>query len=885
MRLSNRLISTFLFFLLSSFSLLVPSVGAIRRRHSSKPENAIIAARQHHPRTPVSRDLIDLCINLDASLNLLPPLLKELLVGQADVCLCLKDLDIFINAKVKDLGILGKLINVPELKILLNGLVRLHTPLANELRAYLILSCTHKALNVLFLLTLTTFAPTTIPATSTAMMALRELAKHASACHPRGCAMACDPSPVPHARMARRSQITTLEAAKELCQGKEVCGVPSSKSKHAFECIDVKTTSDSCGGCVYPHPWETTETSLATGKDCTALATSSVLRSTCQDSRCVVDKCQPGFKPNPTGDDCIAIGHITRADVSDPTKIDLNPLGLDVVAITDFSVDAKVNLKRRDDADPVEVDLNPLGINSVVTLDVSGLNPTVNQLGEALVPSLIHPVDQTGSSSCPVSAPPPATPPTTLGDLTALAYHLLDQLLGVIYLGDLLGDQCGCQDAPPSSTGALVKGLIDLTASLSLDILQADPTDTAGLTTLLNQILDAANSCLAVDDLDSGLNGLINQVVDLVNKILAGLNLVPTGVEQCGCKSDLVGSLAGSLLARRADPCVAGGTSGSGSSAIADPSKPIHVDLQCAGLNGDVVADLGSLNPATNELLDPLLGPLVHADGVSPCARSSSGIPSGSASSATTPTSSPTSSRSVVSSSGSKAGTNDGGGDGDCKDCKGPSGSTDPSKPVLVDLTPIGVNAKATVDLGPELNTLINNLGSLLSPVIRPADSASGSSGSPAPPDLVADLHAALNLGSTMAATAKKLYTSCGCSGNSTSPVFVVVVLTAKLEGALQVMKADPTDATVSAVLKLVDAVLAASKTCSAVPGLKVDIVASVNALIGNCNHLAVSLKALLKGLKTCGCSEELAASVSGSASGSVARSKMFRKRYIGGSH
>ncbi|KAI3605012.1 hypothetical protein WG66_001977 [Moniliophthora roreri] len=1204
MRPSESLISTFFFLLLSSLSFLVPSADALRHRHVSKPEHAIVVARQYHPRTLVSRDLINSCISLDADLNVLPPSVKALLVGQAEVCLCLKDLDIFLDAKVKGLGVLGNLINVPGLRVLLNDL--LHTKGSQcTVPSHAHLACTnanpcHFECDDGF----------TRVGNQCVCSPPKELCNGQCLASPN----VCGPSPIPRYPKSRRGEITTLKAAQELCQGRQVCGVPSSNSKYTFECIDVTTTTDSCGGCVHPHPWA--RTSATAGKDCSALSSDSVLQFSCRNSRCVVGTCRPGFKPSLTDDDdCVTVGHVVRAvDNSGPTDIDLNTLSPNVVttsglgnglnsavndagvaltpalirsvdpkgtapahascspsppalpatspntigglvelvanlldlgkdldglvglldsdcnchnapaspsfddpaslvkAVIDLTikltvklgllqsdpsnvssleslahqlldaskqcldstvlelglkgliqqtvdltnhllgglrllprgvdacgckaelvkslvngvslrkrayslrrgepciygeaplhglslvVDAKVNLRRRGDAAPVEVDLNPLGIDSVIRVDAGSLNPTINQLGEPVAPTIIHPVDQ-AKSSCPVSASPPATPPTTLDDLVGLVNHLLDQLLGVIHLGDLLGDQCGCRDAPSSPTDVLVKVVVDLVLKLdgSPAGLQADPTDVAGLDSRLNEILTAANKCLGADDLDPLLNSLIQQVVDLVNKLIAGLKLVPPGAGQCGCKSDLVSSLVGSLLTRRADPCIVGGTSSgvgypngpasgdSGASAnspgsgVADPSNAVDVDLNCLGLNGDVIVNLGSeLNSVLNGLLNPLSGPLVHPEGISPCKpKSSTGVPPDSASSiptsplttASTSISSPTSTSSPsTSSGGSKTGTDSGadgsvvvdlkclglGGsegeneivtdlkslntvlnslldplkpvltplvhpgrvepcikpaapgsgpsstptmptsssipgnvsNGQCEACKGssPAAAADPSKPVLVDLNPI-IDLKATVDAGPQLNTLLNNLlDPLLSPIVQLDDSRSGPTSSPSgslvSPALVANLHTVLSLSSTMADTAKELYSSCGCGSDPTSPVLAVVALTAKLEDHLQVMKTDPTVTSVSVVLELVHGLLAASKACSEAPSLTPNIVASVSAMIGNCNHLTASLGSLLEALKACGCSKDLAASLSTSASGSVARSKMLRKRH-----
>ncbi|KAJ4474370.1 hypothetical protein J3R30DRAFT_3251680, partial [Lentinula aciculospora] len=84
--------------------------------------------------------------------------------------------------------------------------------------------------------------------------------------------------------------------ARAYCGEKRVCGVPGG-SELAFECVDVKTSSDSCGGCLYEHPWtQPSQTSLAVrGQDCSSFSSPHALSHRCESSRCVVNTCAKGY--------------------------------------------------------------------------------------------------------------------------------------------------------------------------------------------------------------------------------------------------------------------------------------------------------------------------------------------------------------------------------------------------------------------------------------------------------------------------------------------------------------------------------------------------------------------------------------------------------------
>ncbi|KAJ7100654.1 hypothetical protein B0H15DRAFT_457400 [Mycena belliarum] len=81
-----------------------------------------------------------------------------------------------------------------------------------------------------------------------------------------------------------RGPITTFEAAQRRCgPTKAVCGVVNSiRGSLAFECVDVTSDSESCGGCVTPHPFLPPSGVLG-GIDCRRLSSPH----TCENSQCV----------------------------------------------------------------------------------------------------------------------------------------------------------------------------------------------------------------------------------------------------------------------------------------------------------------------------------------------------------------------------------------------------------------------------------------------------------------------------------------------------------------------------------------------------------------------------------------------------------------------
>lgn len=85
----------------------------------------------------------------------------------------------------------------------------------------------------------------------------------------------------PAARQRRRTVSNDL-----LCPyGHSACAIPG--NKFGFECLDIRSDIESCGGCAFPLPGATK------GTDCTAVF--GALDVSCQQGKCVVESCLEGY--------------------------------------------------------------------------------------------------------------------------------------------------------------------------------------------------------------------------------------------------------------------------------------------------------------------------------------------------------------------------------------------------------------------------------------------------------------------------------------------------------------------------------------------------------------------------------------------------------------
>ncbi|KAJ7678158.1 hypothetical protein DFH06DRAFT_1422735 [Mycena polygramma] len=249
------------------FSSLVPLVTAHGSPHSTSPSRSL-ARLQYSER----RDLIDICINVpDLVLDLL-----GLLGIQAKLCLCIKDLDIFLDANANvDLGN-GVLANVTAL---LNG-KGYHTQ-CDKLPPHASRDCT-----------------TSDPCGFKCDPGFK---KQGNGCV---CNTGCGASDVARSMKSRRSTFTSYQEAKAYCGSLAVCGIPASSST-AWECLDVtKMNNDihSCGGCPAP-PFPQQKSSVPLGIDCGGISYALPGHVTCESGKCVVGKCETGYVA--AGDKCV----------------------------------------------------------------------------------------------------------------------------------------------------------------------------------------------------------------------------------------------------------------------------------------------------------------------------------------------------------------------------------------------------------------------------------------------------------------------------------------------------------------------------------------------------------------------------------------------------
>ncbi|KAK0444221.1 uncharacterized protein EV420DRAFT_1007803 [Desarmillaria tabescens] len=276
-----------------------------------------LAQRQYH-RQP--RDLLDICLSLDADVLLKGDILSLLpldIFTGLNLCLCLQDLDIFLDTNVA-VNLLG-----PDVKSLLE----------TRLRALINTGGEHCD---------------TLPAHS------HRVCNNHNPCHwkcdspyvQEGDQCVCPPpktecngkcgvfirgcgSAVPRSHKRRHAQITTLTEAQATCQtGETVCGVPNPKGKYDYECVPTACALDSCGGCTFPHPFGSAQSSQ--GVDCNTIP--FLVTGLCRAGRCVVHKCRQGFQPSTDQTRCVTDGTERRS----LSFVDLRPVGVDSTTALDL---------------------------------------------------------------------------------------------------------------------------------------------------------------------------------------------------------------------------------------------------------------------------------------------------------------------------------------------------------------------------------------------------------------------------------------------------------------------------------------------------------------------------------------------------------------------
>ncbi|KAF7377632.1 hypothetical protein MSAN_00186000 [Mycena sanguinolenta] len=252
-------------------SLLLPFVSAHARpggSHHSSQSRSLSRLQYHQP-----RDLLNVCINVpetvvnvlgpDGLLNIVGPggLLDGLLGIDLSVCLCIDDLNIFLNAKA-NVTINGQAL--AAIDALINAANNPNAQCA-PLPAHAMRRCT-------------TANPCAFDCT-----APYTLSSDGTQCVCSSC-----PSAAARSLKSRRNEISTYADAKEYCVKSkgvdyEACGI--SEKLMAWECVDVKSP-DSCGGCVVNAPFP--DPKAARGVDCGSITNGEDVK--CEEGKCVVQR-------------------------------------------------------------------------------------------------------------------------------------------------------------------------------------------------------------------------------------------------------------------------------------------------------------------------------------------------------------------------------------------------------------------------------------------------------------------------------------------------------------------------------------------------------------------------------------------------------------------
>ncbi|EDR10188.1 uncharacterized protein LACBIDRAFT_318325 [Laccaria bicolor S238N-H82] len=300
MRLATLVFATIAIHLLSSFSVLAVQPHPPSRREPKRKSPSLdtpITLRQH--REP--RALLDLCINAEVDLladigDLLGDLLGPLDINtNVKLCVCLKDLDLYLDTNV-DIAALVDLLGKDQVAAIITALIN-SSP---EARQCNLPPHSHRTCN--------SYDPCDFKCEKNYVRQGNNCvcAYPHTTCNgvcgtfPRGCGSA-----VPHHLKPRNSPIVTIAQAKAHCKSHEtVCGLPGREGTLDFDCIDIRNDPNSCGGCMAPHPFPETHPSLLpSGKDCSRIPNAKAVA--CASEECVVKRCKDGWVTNPSQDTCV----------------------------------------------------------------------------------------------------------------------------------------------------------------------------------------------------------------------------------------------------------------------------------------------------------------------------------------------------------------------------------------------------------------------------------------------------------------------------------------------------------------------------------------------------------------------------------------------------
>ncbi|KAE9402564.1 hypothetical protein BT96DRAFT_1017519 [Gymnopus androsaceus JB14] len=258
-------------------SLAVLSVDALRRPQKSHlAQHSVVSQRQYHPQRVSARALIDVCVDLDAVING-NQLLEDLFAG---------DLDLFLDANV-ELDILGL---EAVVKAELNDIFKAQPKCAKPLPANAHRTCNSDPCYYDCNDSFTRIGDQCV------CSAPKSVCNGVCGNFPHGCNG--HPSSLPRSLKKRVAQESTFADAQAYCGDKRVCGVFSA-TDNAFDCVDIKT-SESCGGCMYAHPWSQSTLS-ARGQDCNTVVSRGTLSHRCENGECIPDACLTGYILGPDG--------------------------------------------------------------------------------------------------------------------------------------------------------------------------------------------------------------------------------------------------------------------------------------------------------------------------------------------------------------------------------------------------------------------------------------------------------------------------------------------------------------------------------------------------------------------------------------------------------
>ncbi|EED80962.1 predicted protein, partial [Postia placenta Mad-698-R] len=83
-----------------------------------------------------------------------------------------------------------------------------------------------------------------------------------------------------------------------------VCGVYGGSSR-SFECLDVDTALESCGGCMIQNPFIGSTNGSSYGIDCTTIVGANDVA--CVGGKCTVTSCASGYRVSNNRDGCKAV--------------------------------------------------------------------------------------------------------------------------------------------------------------------------------------------------------------------------------------------------------------------------------------------------------------------------------------------------------------------------------------------------------------------------------------------------------------------------------------------------------------------------------------------------------------------------------------------------